>query len=293
MARRRLAAGVRRLGRATRPRALPGANAEVARGRRGRGRRRRGGCSRSPSRAAPPDAPSAGVVVARRRRRAALGRAALLAGSRPARPARRRRRRARRSSALDVGQGDATLIQRRRPRGPRRHRPARRADRRPAARRGRRAGSTCWSSRTPRPTTRAARRRCSATLPVGLVLDGRDGVRSPDGDRFARGRARPRRAPGRAGGRPADPRPGRSRSTCSRPGPSRAAAHAGADPNQRAIVAELRDGGFSMLLTADAESDVLRGAAARAGRRAQGRPSRQRRSRACRRSWPACARGRR
>jgi len=32
--------------------------------------------------------------------------------------------------------------------------------------------------------------------------------------------------------------------------------HAGADPNARAIVALARDGPFSMLLTADAESDV-------------------------------------
>jgi competence protein ComEC len=33
--------------------------------------------------------------------------------------------------------------------------------------------------------------------------------------------------------------------------------HAGADPNDRAIVAEARVGRFRMLLTADAESDVL------------------------------------
>jgi competence protein ComEC len=33
--------------------------------------------------------------------------------------------------------------------------------------------------------------------------------------------------------------------------------HAGTDPNQRAIVAEARVGRFRMLLTADAESDVL------------------------------------
>jgi competence protein ComEC len=33
----------------------------------------------------------------------------------------------------------------------------------------------------------------------------------------------------------------------------------GADPNQRAIVLELRDGAFRALLTADAESDVLAG----------------------------------
>jgi competence protein ComEC len=43
--------------------------------------------------------------------------------------------------------------------------------------------------------------------------------------------------------------------------PSRepAEAHAGADPNDRAIVAEARVGAFRMLLTADAESDVLSG----------------------------------
>jgi competence protein ComEC len=36
-------------------------------------------------------------------------------------------------------------------------------------------------------------------------------------------------------------------------------AHAGEDPNQRAIVAEARLDGLRMLLTADAESDVLSG----------------------------------
>jgi competence protein ComEC len=35
-----------------------------------------------------------------------------------------------------------------------------------------------------------------------------------------------------------------------------AALHAGEDPNARAIVAEVHDRGFSLLLTADAESDV-------------------------------------
>ncbi|MGZ8632910.1 MAG: ComEC/Rec2 family competence protein [Solirubrobacteraceae bacterium] len=41
------------------------------------------------------------------------------------------------------------------------------------------------------------------------------------------------------------------------PGPSRA--EPGADPNQRAIVAEADAGGVRTLLTADAESDVLGG----------------------------------
>ncbi|MCW3063139.1 MAG: fold metallo-hydrolase, partial [Solirubrobacterales bacterium] len=34
------------------------------------------------------------------------------------------------------------------------------------------------------------------------------------------------------------------------------ALHAGGDPNVRAIVTEVRDGAFSLLLTADAESDI-------------------------------------
>ena len=50
-----------------------------------------------------------------------------------------------------------------------------------------------------------------------------------------------------------------------------------ADPNQRAIVAHLRDGAFDLLLTADAESDVTAGAGPASGGRAEGRPPRQRR----------------
>jgi len=93
-------------------------------------------------------------------------------------------------------------------------------------------------------------------LPVGLVLDGRDGVASSDGTRLAR-------AATKRGVRLVAPeagqelRAGRLVLDVLSPRREPAALHAGADPNDRAIVAELRDGGFSMLLTADAESDVL------------------------------------
>jgi competence protein ComEC len=97
-----------------------------------------------------------------------------------------------------------------------------------------------------------------AAMPVGLVLDGRDGVREPSGARMAAAALRegvPRAAPDvgqviRAGGialRLLSP---------AREPPS---AHAGEDPNQRAIVAEARLDGLRVLLTADAESDVLSG----------------------------------
>jgi competence protein ComEC len=93
-------------------------------------------------------------------------------------------------------------------------------------------------------------------LAVGLVLDGRDGVRSPDGDRLAAAaRERHVRLLAPAAGQRL--RAGPIVLDVLSPRPEPAALHAGADPNQRAIVAELHDGGFSMLLTADAESDVL------------------------------------
>ena len=95
-------------------------------------------------------------------------------------------------------------------------------------------------------------------LPVGMVLDGRDGVRSPDGDRFAAvARARHVRLVAPAAGQRL--RVGPAELDVLSPAPEPAALHVGADPNQRAIVAEVRDGGFSMLLTADTESDVLGG----------------------------------
>jgi competence protein ComEC len=95
-----------------------------------------------------------------------------------------------------------------------------------------------------------------ATLPVGTVLDGRDGVRTPDGDRFAAmARARGVRLVTPAAGQRI--RAGPIALAILSPSPEPLAGHLGDDPNQRAIVAELRDGRFRMLLTADAESDVL------------------------------------
>jgi competence protein ComEC len=93
-------------------------------------------------------------------------------------------------------------------------------------------------------------------LPVALVLDGRDGVRDPNGARMAAEAAR-------RGVRVVAARAGevlRVAGIALRvlwPAPARA--EAGADPNQRAIVAEADAGGVRTLLTADAESDVLAG----------------------------------
>jgi len=94
-----------------------------------------------------------------------------------------------------------------------------------------------------------------AAFPVGLVLDGRDGIRTPDGDRLAAAAAHRRvRLLAPAAGQRL--RAGPLAVDVLGPRPEPAELHRDADPNQRAIVAELRDRGFSMLLTADAESDV-------------------------------------
>ena len=95
------------------------------------------------------------------------------------------------------------------------------------------------------------------TLPVAMLLDGRDGVRSPIDPRIAaalrnrhvrdvRPEAGMRIRLGPAELRVLSPRQDETRVP-------------GEDPNQRAIVLELRDGRFRALLTADAESDVLTG----------------------------------
>ena len=93
-------------------------------------------------------------------------------------------------------------------------------------------------------------------LPVALVLDGRDGVRETNGARMAAAAAkrRVRLVAARAG---EVLRVGGIALRVLWPGPGRA--EAGADPNQRAIVAEAEAGGVRTLLTADAESDVLGG----------------------------------
>jgi competence protein ComEC len=93
-------------------------------------------------------------------------------------------------------------------------------------------------------------------MPVGLVLDGRDGVREPLGERMA-AEARRRAVavvPPEAG---QTLRAGAIELRVLSPAREPPEAHAGADPNQRAIVAEARVGAFRMLLAADAEADVL------------------------------------
>jgi competence protein ComEC len=91
--------------------------------------------------------------------------------------------------------------------------------------------------------------------PVGTLLDGDDGRVTPDHRAIiaaALAHATRIRAPdaGEA------IRSGRIELDVLWPHREPAALHAGEDPNARAIVAEVHDGGFSMLLTADAESDV-------------------------------------
>ena len=91
-------------------------------------------------------------------------------------------------------------------------------------------------------------------LPVGAVLDGRDGVRSADGARLAAA-AVARRAPllRPAAGQALDVGPIRL-DVLSPPPDGRLP---GEDPNTRAIVLEATVAGVRLLLTADAESDVL------------------------------------
>jgi competence protein ComEC len=156
---------------------------------------------------------------------------------------------------LDVGQGDATLIQRRGaailvdtgpPDGP-------------ILARLRRAGVrrldllAITHAQDDHDGGAAAVLRA---LPVAVVLDGRDGVRDAAGARMAAEAAR-RRV------RLVAPRAGQllrvAGVTIRILWPERATGppQPEADPNQRAIVAEARADGIRMLLSADAESDVL------------------------------------
>jgi competence protein ComEC len=156
---------------------------------------------------------------------------------------------------LDVGQGDATLIQRREaailfdtgpPDGP-------------ILARLRRAGVrrldllAVTHAQDDHDGGAAAVLR---SMPVGIVLDGRDGVRDGAGARMA-AEARRRRI------RLVVPRAGQTLQvggvTIRVLWPQAAPAHRepGADPNQRAIVAEAAADSVRVLLTADAESDVL------------------------------------
>jgi competence protein ComEC len=156
---------------------------------------------------------------------------------------------------LDVGQGDATLIQR--------HGAAILVDTGPPdgpiLSRLRRAGVqrldllAVTHAQDDHDGGAAAVLRA---LPVAAVLDGRDGVRDAAGARMAAEAAR-RRV------RLVAPRAGQvlrvGGVTIRVLWPERATgpAQPDADPNQRAIVAEVRADGMRMLLTADAESDVL------------------------------------
>jgi competence protein ComEC len=102
---------------------------------------------------------------------------------------------------------------------------------------------------------------------VGLVLDGRDGVREPTGSAMAAAARRhgvqivPALAGRRVRAGPLDlrllwPQPRPAAADGGAPG-SPAGAADGDDPNLRAVVAELRAGPLSVLLAADAESEVL------------------------------------
>jgi competence protein ComEC len=92
-------------------------------------------------------------------------------------------------------------------------------------------------------------------LPVGLVLDGADGSPTPLHRAMAAAAARHgvRRLAPDAG---QSLRVGRLELRVLWPRREPPEDHAGEDPNQRAIVAHLRAGAFDLLLPADAESDV-------------------------------------
>jgi competence protein ComEC len=91
---------------------------------------------------------------------------------------------------------------------------------------------------------------------VGVVLDGRDGVREPTGSAMAAAARRHgvRLVPALAGLRV---RAGPLDLRVLWPQPRARGSPPVGDPNLRAVVAELRAGGVSMLLAADAESEVL------------------------------------
>jgi competence protein ComEC len=156
---------------------------------------------------------------------------------------------------LDVGQGDATLIQHRQatilvdtgpPDGPLltrlRHAGVRRLDL-----------LVITHAQADHDGAAAAVLR---TLPVALVLDGRDGIRDHPGAQMATEarRRRVRLLAARAG---EVLRIGTLVLRVLWPEPRATQSGATADPNERAIVAEADGDGVRVLLTADAESDVL------------------------------------
>ena len=249
-----------------------GRSAPAAGGARGRARRRPGGAAlellahaaaRVPQRPGPRAGRRGGGRVRGRRARAARRRlrAPLAAATGARRGARRRtaagtgrgRRAGARVSVLDVGQGDATLLQD----GPRAVLVDTGPPHGPVLRRLRAAGA----------------RRIDAVLVTHAQAD-HLGAAADVLARAAGGHA-PRRARRRA--RAGGPAHGRRRPRRGRPVVRPVAGEAvrdgpialrvlwppaghpapGADPNDRAVVARATLGGLSVLLTADAESDVL------------------------------------
>jgi competence protein ComEC len=159
---------------------------------------------------------------------------------------------------LDVGQGDATLVQERGtsvlvdtgpPDGPLLERLRRAGVRRLDA-------LVVTHAQDDHDGAAAAVLRA---MPVGVVVDGRDGVRQAWGTQMAAeaDRRRIRRVAPAAG---QVLRAGRVRLRVLAPAPRAGElAIPGEDPNQRAVVAEADVDGLRVLLTADAESDVLAG----------------------------------
>ncbi len=161
-------------------------------------------------------------------------------------------------SFLDVGQGDATLLQRDGARDPRRHRAARRPDPRPPAPRPACAGSTCSSLTHAQADHEGAalaviarasgRGSCSTAAPAGRPAVERS---------LPAGRERRRRAASMPAGRAVAER-GRAAAaaSCGRRR-ARPAFQPDGDPNAaRDRRARRAIGAFDLLLTADAESDV-------------------------------------
>ena len=95
------------------------------------------------------------------------------------------------------------------------------------------------------------------SMPVGAVLDGGEATQSTAGRRAAASEARARRTPRVASDVGQTVRAGPIVARVLWPARARTAAH-DADPNLRATVLHVRDGEFDLLLSADAESEVLR-----------------------------------
>ena len=241
--------------------------------------RRAGGAARRRGRAAPPPSRRGAPGAGRARRRSRPARSAAVAlAARPPQPPRDLT-----ISFLDIGQGDATLIQHGGaavlvdtgpPDGP-------------ILERLREAGVRRLDLLV---ATHAALDHDGAAaevldeVPVAMVLDGEEargvsfwrrqarprtthpaGRAAPAGPFGARAAVPSRRSPRATASRAPPPTPARScasaRSSCACCGRTATRPRApGAEPNDRATVIHLRDGDFDLLLTADAESNVTAGA---------------------------------